>query len=186
MKRFILPLIALTFLVGACSSPTKSVHKPGESPVLTGKLDTAWGELPTYKSSGHGFVLARQPLLPAGPLKTRTVDVDVMVNADGSVEDATVRTSSGDPRIDHAVLGSFIGARYSLKVGSGNPAPYVVPLTLKVSKPTNAKNSISSDGIAWNNFKMGSVPPAGAPYYQEWSGAGGSYTYSTGSSSSSK
>jgi TonB family protein len=184
MKRFILPLIALTFLVGACSSPTKSTHKPGKPPVLTGKLATAWGELPTYNTSGYGFVLTRQPLLPAGPLKGKTVDVDVMVNADGSVEDATVRTSSGDARIDHAVLASFIGARYSLKVGPGNPAPYVVPLTLKISKPTYT--SISSDGIAWNNFKMGSAPPAGAPYYQEWSGAGGSYTYSTSSSSSSK
>jgi len=185
MKRLLLPLIALTFLVGACSSPTKPTAQSGP-PKNTGTRATAWGELPTYDQTGQKFQFARRPPHP-GITSVKPVTLDIVVNADGTVEDATVTESSGSAFIDRTALAAFIGARYSLVVGPEHPAPFVVRQQMTFTKE-DASRFTYSDGVPWYNGKLGSVPEPGAPMNQAWSGAGGGWSgggsYSNSSSSS--
>jgi TonB family protein len=185
MKRLILPLMALTFLAGACSSTPKSATKPSLESL--GTRSTAWGVLPTYNVPGQRFAFVRLPRLNEDSFTPKSVTLDVLINADGSVEDATVTTSSGDPMTDFAVLASFIGASYSLQPGDDYPAPFVVQQKMTV-------NPESMRGMAYANAygpfgQQSSMPPAGAPFHQAWSGAGGGWSgggnFSNSSSSSS-
>ena len=162
MKRFILPLVTLAFLAGACSLSAKSTRKL--SPESIGTVRTAWGVLPTYHVSGQRFTFARWPRLPASGDSSalKSVTLDVLVNADGSVKDATVTMSGGDPVTDFAALASFIGARYSLQPGDDYPAPFVVQQTI-----TFAQESEQTTGYTDPFGPIGrqrSMPPEGSPF----------------------
>jgi len=189
MKRFILPLIALTFLVGACSSPTPTAQKPGGPPKSTGSRPTVWGELPTYAQAGHSFNLSPEKLRVPVADHTQWVTLDVVVNADGSVKDATIRQSSGNPVVDRTVLAAYIGTHYSLKLGPTDPAPYVVQQAIVFPKQGEGLDPELASTISPYPMQHNSMPPPGAPYYQAWSGAGGGWSgggsYSNSSSSSS-
>lgn len=184
MKRLILPLVALAFLAGASSVIAKSTRTL--SPESMGTVRTAWGVLPTYNVSGQRFTFARFPR-PSFALHFRTVTLDVLVNADGSVEDATVTTSSGDPIADFTALACFIGARYSLQPGDSYPAPFVVQHKLDFGRQVLTSTDISTPSTDRAIGPFASMPPSGAPYYQAWSGAGGGWSgggnYSNSSSS---
>ena len=183
MKRFILPLIALTLLVGACSSSTSTVRKQDVPPKSTGTRATAWGELPTYDQEGYKFQFPKPPP-HLGIASVTPVTLDVVVNADGSVEDATVVASSGNAALDRAALSAFIGARYSLQLSPGNPAPYVVRQQIKFSKDDGEQlGSVVEPygGIG----RQDSMPPSGAPYYQPVAGAGTGLNMTNSSTSSS-
>lgn len=187
MKRLILPLIALTVLVGACSSPTKpTAQKPGGPAKSTGTRPTAWGELPTYDQAGHSFDLSPKKLRVPVADHTQWVTLDVMVNTDGSVEDATIRQSSGNPVVDRTVLAAYIGTHYSLKLGPTDPAPYVVQQAIVFQQGEGLDPELATT-ISPYRMQHDSMPPPGAPYYQAWSGAGGGWSgggsYSSSSSS---
>lgn len=189
MKRLILPLIALTFLLGACSSPTKpTAQKPGGPPISTGKRATAWGELPTYDQAGHRFSFVRKPKY-VGLDGAKPVTLDVVVNGDGSVKDATVTESSGNTLLDRTALECFVGAHYSLQLGARDAAPYVVRQQMKFTKEEVSHFSYLDNGQSFSAGKTGSVPESTAPMNQAWSGAGGGWSgggYSNSSSSSGK
>jgi TonB family protein len=188
MKRLLLPLIALAFLVGACSSqPKTAAHPPGVPPKVTGKRTTAWGELPTYDGAGHYFTHIKRPRMPGALDAPKSVTLDIVVNADGSVEDATVTASSGDLVLDRTALACLIGARYTLKLAPDNPAPFVVQTTWKFTREQFPV--IDYDGGYGPVGRQDSRPPEGAPYYQAWYGGGGGWSgggsYSNSSSSCS-
>ena len=173
-----------TTYLSANRSPTKPNRKPSGPPVNTGTRSTAWGELPTYDGTGQSFAYARDlrfPFVPSRPTSV-SVTLDVMVNADGSVKDATVTGGSSDPAFNYTILASYIGARYSLQLGPDYPAPYVVQTKIEFHVPP-----AFSDTFGPGRFD--SMPPPGAPYYQAWSGAGGGWSgggsYSNSSSSGS-
>lgn len=184
MKRLILPLIALALLAGTCpAAPVKPT--PQLSPESLGTRRTAWGVLPTYSVTGQRFTFARLPRPSLTAQARKPVTLDVLVNADGSVEDATITASSGNAVADLATLASFIGARYSLQPGDDYPAPFVVQLKMSFSQQpgTTYANAYGPFG------RQDSMPPSGAPFNQAWSGAGGGWSggggYSNSSSSSS-
>lgn len=181
MKRLLLPLIALTFLVGACSSPTQPTAQMGP-PKSTGTRATAWGELPTYAPEGHTFRFSKPPRLP-GVTSAKPVTLDVVVNADGSVKDATVTESCGNAFLDRTALAAFIGARYSLQLGAGDRAPYVVRQQIKFTQEDADRRADANP--PYYNGKQGSVPEHNAPMNQAWSGAGAGWGGGGASSSSS-
>jgi len=139
MNRSIIPLTALTFLLGACSStPTQSAHRPQPLPAQSaGTLQTAWGELPTYRTadSEFPFVLTPYPGFKT-PTELRPDDapvVDVLVDRDGSIKDVKVHTSSGFEAVDIYAINRFVGARARLQIAPTDPAPYVIRQTMSQS-----------------------------------------------------
>src|SRR6187455_3378069 len=103
MTRSLVLLAPLALVVGGCSStqsarntppPPPQVAAPTPPPPQTaGTLQTAWGELPTYRTEEKGsdvpfaYSFRRYPLLMI-PEELRSGDtavVDVLVNRDGSV-----------------------------------------------------------------------------------------------------
>lgn len=125
MKLHAMTLLALGLVLGACSTPTTSTGPA----VRAGNKVTQWGELPTYESHGHRFEGVRSP--PVGRMLVNgTVQLDLLINADGTVEDVAIFQSSGDPRVDKAAATAFRKARYTLSLGPTDPAPYVVRLTM--------------------------------------------------------
>jgi hypothetical protein len=187
MKRLILPLVALAFLAAPAAASPNSTRTLSPESLETRR--TAWGVLPTYNVSGQRFTFARIPR-PSLALHFRSVSLDVLVNADGSVEDATITTSSGDPIADFTALACFIGARYSLQPGDSYPTPFVVHQKLEFGPQVIPSSPTTSTFTDRHMGPFASMPPPGAPYYQAWSGAGGGWSgggsYSNSSSSSSK
>lgn len=178
MKRLLAPLIALAFLAGVCPATAKPTRQL--SPESLGTRSTAWGVLPTYNVSGQRFTFARRPRPPGDSFALWTVTLDVLVNADGSVEDATVTTSSGDPGADFAALASFIGARYSLQPGDNYPAPFVVQQKLIFTQGSVQRPSYTTEHRMF--APQGSMPPSGSQYYQASPFTSGSYSTSSSSS----
>jgi TonB family protein len=131
MKLIPLPLVALALLLGACSSstPTAANHvaPPPGPPVRGSTKVTAWGELPSYDARGHYFKDMRAP--NGGPYNGK-VTLDLLVNANGTVEDVAVFESSGNAQFDRAAADQFKKAQYTLQLGPDDPAPYVVRYTI--------------------------------------------------------
>jgi len=129
MKSYPAAFIALTLLLGGCSStPPSGQPATAAVPIPAGTRPTPWGELPVYDQSGHFFQnLARVPpvLLPDA-----AVTLDIMVNHDGSVRDVAVAQSSGNREVDLQTQAQFAHARYSLRLRPEDPAPYVVHQTI--------------------------------------------------------
>ena len=166
MKRFMLPLIALALVGGACSAIAEST---GELSLESlGTRRTAWGVLPTYQVSGQHFSFTRLPRPSIATLAIRPVTVDVLVNAEGAVQDATITSSSGSPAADLAVLASFIGARYSLHPGDNYPTPFVVQHRTSFRRNTAMRNPMYLSSWA---AAQRSLTPAGSPVTR---GPGGS------------
>jgi TonB family protein len=167
MKRLLAPLLALAFVAGAGVATAKPARPL--SPEDLGMRTTAWGVLPTYNISGQRFTFKRFPRATLFP-DERSVTLDVLINADGSVEDATITTGSGDSAADVAALSSFIGARYSLQPGENYPTPFVVRQKMTFGKEI----PFFPNQQFWG--PQSSLPPPGAPYYQTWYGAGGGWS----------
>lgn len=128
MKSPALLLVALSLLLAACSSfrsPPPVVKRTVPPAVRTENLVTAFGEFPTYNPEGQNFKLYTSLRDYEAGLTGRAV-VDVIVNADGTVQDATIFESSGDPDYDAMALRLFRNSRYTLRLSPEDPAPYVV------------------------------------------------------------
>lgn len=136
MKRVLLPLLALAALAAtACSHPNLS--KPvAVKAVPAGTLQTAWGELPTYRAEGDGppfaFDLRHYPAPPADLRSGDRVVLDVLVNRDGSIRDVKVQTSSGFEKVDQFAANRYVAAHSVLQIPDDQPAPYVVRQTFAV------------------------------------------------------
>jgi TonB family protein len=132
MKVAPLALLAACLLLAACSTPTTSTGPA----VRAGNKVTRWGELPAYEPNGHRFEGVGSPDV-GRVLANGVVQLDLLINADGTVEDVAIFESSGDPRVDKAAATAFRRARYTLKLGRDDPAPYVVrfTMTLKTEAP---------------------------------------------------
>ncbi|RXK55819.1 energy transducer TonB [Oleiharenicola lentus] len=128
MKQHALPLLALSLLLGACSSfrsPPPVAQRTVPPAVRTENKVTAFGEFPSYDPRGQYFKLYTQRREYEVGLKGRAV-VDVIVNADGTVQDAVIFESSGDDDYDQMAIRLYKNSRYSLRLSPGDPAPYVV------------------------------------------------------------
>lgn len=144
MKALTLTVFALTCLLSACSTSTPTASNRAAPPpgpaIPTGTKVTAWGELPTYDAEGHRFKNMRAPYAGRAPLNGKAT-LDLLVNPDGTVEDVAVFESSGNAVFDRAVCAQFEKARYTLKLGPDDPAPYVVRLTIVLQSGTDAGES---------------------------------------------
>lgn len=128
MKLPALLLVALGLLLGACSSfqsPAPSAKREVPTAVRAENKITAFGEFPSYDPRGQYFKLFAALREYELGLSGHAI-VDVIVNADGTVQDAAIFESSGDPEFDQMALRLYRNSRYSLRLSPGDPAPYVV------------------------------------------------------------
>jgi TonB family protein len=155
MKTLLLPLLALPFLLGACSS-FRTARVPLPTPPAAVRIadqPSAWGTLPSYSTMGQYFVplqssrQTRANIVPSG-----TAVLDVLVNHDGSVKDAAIVTSSGIEKTDLAAAEMCRQARYSLPLGPDAPAPYVVRLTVAIKNRAVAQNDSKDVGPVYFNL----------------------------------
>jgi hypothetical protein len=135
MKTWLLALVALPFVAGACSNTTASLPPKTLTAVSAGTLQTAWGPLPTYQAENgrapFRFDRSRIANL-AAPAELREGDkvvLDVLVNRDGTIRDVKVQTSSGTTKVDHFTMNRFVGAKSQLLLAANDPAPYVIRYT---------------------------------------------------------
>jgi len=181
MKPFPLVLVPLTLLLGACSSfrsPPPVAKRTVPPAVRAENKITAFGEFPSYDPQGQYFKLLIGIREYEAGLSGRAV-VDVIVNADGNVQDAAIFESSGDPEVDKMALRVYKNSRYSLRLSPGDPAPYVVrqefaPRGWGVADASRTSSPYKLEG--------GGPPP------NDQHGGPGNYSYSssdTGGSSSS-
>lgn len=162
MKTPLLPLVALSLSLGACSSlrsPPPVAKRIVPPAVRTENIVTAFGEFPSYDPRGQHFKLYAERRDSEILLKGRAV-VDVIVNADGTVQDVTIFESSGDDAFDEMAIRLLKNSRYSLRVKPGDPAPYAVRQEIASNGgPLNTAdgNQLSSD----INSKYSDVTPMG-------------------------
>jgi len=175
MTRFLILLAASALLAGGCSStqsarntppPSAQVAAPKPVPAQpAGTLQTAWGELPTYRAEGEGlplpFAFARPKPRPQDVRFGDTAVVDVLVNRDGSIRDVKLQTSSGFEAVDRYVINSFVGAQALLQIAATDPAPYVIRQTFRA-----ASDGPSSGLTGYSDYRA-DPPPAGTgqPYW---------------------
>lgn len=128
MSLRLLPLVALSLLLGACSS-FQSSHYVAKStlppPIRAGIKITPWGELPSYEQDGH-FFKSWVNLRPSEVNLSGRVVVEVLVKTDGTVRDVAIFESSGDSAMDQLALRMYKYSRYSLRLDATDPAPHVV------------------------------------------------------------
>lgn len=133
MKRYLLALITLPVLLGGCSSPNQSVS---QRVIPTGTVTSSWGERPSYRQYSHHFDLTGRHPVNAFDSK---VDLEVLVNADGTVQDVAILESSGNAMVDRVTVARFMGARYSLKLEPTDPAPHVVRQLIEYKTESSMK-----------------------------------------------
>ena len=163
MQRSLLPLVALTLLLGACSSTQSAKNTQPLPAQIIGTVETPWGEMPTYKFKGHAFVL--NPDRAQAPLLAGVVVVDVLVERDGTVRDVFVRNASGYPVVDSLVVARFKDSRSRLVLAPTDPAPYVIRDSFAnyVIRDTTSRIDRSS----YNDMRFSDNRPmgTGAPYW---------------------
>jgi len=132
MKRFmILPLFALAFLAGACSSPQSAKKSPSPQAKAAGTVETHWGNLPAYTSEqGKGALVFDKEAIRLPVVAAYHVKVDLLVDRDGRIKDVAVRESSGVPEIDAIVAQRFKQSRSRMVLDPTDAAPYVLQCAL--------------------------------------------------------
>lgn len=143
MSLRLLPLLALSLLLGACSSFQSSHYhakSPSPPPIQAGIKVTPWGELPSYEQAGH-FFKSWANLRPSEVNLSGRVVVEVLVKADGTVRDVALFESSGNPEVDRLTLRMYKYSRYSLRLDEGDPAPHVVRQTIMLQSGADAGES---------------------------------------------
>jgi hypothetical protein len=158
-----MPMLALAILLGACSSTQTAQNIQPLPAQAAGTVLTPWGEMPTYKFKGNAFVL--NPHRAPVPRLAGVVEVDVLVERDGTVRDVFVRKVSGFTEVDSIVAAQFKESRSRLVLAPTDPAPYVIrdSLAKYVSYDTTSRIPQSSynDSRFSDNRPMGT----GAPYW---------------------
>ena len=131
MKRCCPPLIALALVAGACSSNIAPEPPRPIAAVPAGTLQTAWGEVPSYRAEDNRFPFAidwKRPVkLPPEYRSGDSAVLDVLVARNGAVRDVKVHRSSGVDAVDRFFMNRFVGARSLLE--AANALPYVVRVT---------------------------------------------------------
>jgi TonB family protein len=162
MKLQVLLLVASSFLLGACSSfqaPVPTAKRTVPPAVRAENKITTFGEFPSYDPRGQHFKLFTSLREYELGLTGRAV-VDVIVNADGTVQDAVIFESSGNPEVDQMALRLYKNSRYSLRLSPGDPAPYVVrqQFTIRARTLNTADGSQLSSSA---NQKYSDITPMG-------------------------
>lgn len=180
-RLLILPLIALTaLLVGASSPSRQSAAQPADHGAgfaqKTGTLATTWGELPTYSFQPSQLLLSRKALRQLDKVTRLSgkATVDLLVDRDGSVREAVIVESSGDPAVVRVMQTSFAGAKFPTKIAPGDPAPCVFRQKIVlVSQARPYRRSVES-----YNYMEATREPTYGPvdFYPPMN-----YSYSTGS-----
>lgn len=164
MKLPILLFVALSFVLGACSSlrsPAPVAKRIVPPAVRAENIVTAFGEFPSYDPRGQKFKPFSDRRNTEIDLRGRAV-IDVIVNADGSVLDVAIVESSGNPAYDEMALRLFRNSRYSLRLSPGDPAPHVVRQEF-VTKSHATAHTPSSTGPDYTDTssKYSDVTPMG-------------------------
>ena len=131
LARSIFPLAALVLLVGACSSTQSSLNQNGQ-PVparAAGTVETRWGSMPSY-TCDKGSPIALNPQGIPTPAPSWAVEVDLLVERDGTVRDVAMHRTSTIPDLDAVLVAKFKEARSVLVLASSDPAPYVIRYNL--------------------------------------------------------
>jgi TonB family protein len=163
MKLQVLLLVALSFLLGACSSfrsPPPVAKRTVPPAVRAENKITTFGELPSYDPRGQYFKLYTSLREYERALNGRAV-VDVIVNADGTVQDAAIFESSGDPAVDEMALRLYKNSRYSLRLSPGDPAPYVVRQQFLALNPHRVQSIGVGPNYTDTSSKYSDVTPMG-------------------------
>src|SRR4051812_28373320 len=95
LAQSLLPLAVLVLLVGACSSTQYALNQNAQ-PVparANGTVETRWGALPTYKADQGNPLVLNPQRIPLSPSSYK-VEVDLLVERDGTVRDVALRNSS--------------------------------------------------------------------------------------------
>jgi TonB family protein len=152
-------LLATCMLLAACSSikPPQPLSSAPPHPVLTGNRVTVWGEFPSYETTGHYFQLHNRR--PRNLALSGHAVVDILVNADGTIRDAAIFESSGDPEVDALALRLYKTSRYSLRLPSGQPAPHVVRQDFLV-RTHMREPSLRLDATNYRELGPNVTPPA--------------------------
>ena len=147
MNTRALPFFALPFLLGACSGvmQTTAQMPDAPAPVRVADRDSKWGKRPSYDDSGQYFVMSGRNLMhnlmdygTNAPIHG-TPTVDVLLNRDGTSRAALLVQSSGNDAVDAVAVDLLRHARYSLRLGPDDPAPYVVRKTLALRIPATGR-----------------------------------------------
>lgn len=147
MKLHALPLLALSLVLGACNSTRTTTQQKVPPPVRAENKVTVFGEFPSYDPRGQFF----KPFTTRRDYEiglTGRAVVDVIVNANGTVQDAVIFESSGDDDYDQMALRLYKNSRYSLRLAPGDPAPYVVRQEFVTRRVVHTEGSrLPSDAI---------------------------------------
>lgn len=163
MKTPLLPLLALSILLGACSSAqsAKTATKPAPPPAARAESKvTSFGEFPSYDPRGQHFKLLTHRRDYEAVKEGRAV-VDVIVNADGTVQDAAIFESSGDPTFDEMAIRLYKNSRYSLRLAPGDLAPYVVRQNFETRQGAPLNTADGSKLSSDINSKYSDITPMG-------------------------
>jgi TonB family protein len=160
MKLNALLLLALSLVLGACNSIRPAAQHSVPPPVRTENKVTAFGEFPSYNPRGQSFKLFTSRRDSEIGLTGRAV-VDVIVNADGTVQDVAIFESSGKPSYDEMALRLFKNSRYTLRIAPGDPAPYVVRQVFVTSANASSIPTDSGPNYTDTSSKYSDVTPMG-------------------------
>lgn len=163
MKPPLLLLVASIFLLSACSSfqvPVPTAKRTVPPAVRAENKITTFGEFPSYDPRGQHFKLFASLREYELGLSGRAV-VDVIVNADGTVQDAAIFESSGKPEVDQMALRLYRNSRYSLRLSPGDPAPYVVRQQFMTRDALHVNTADGSNLSGDANRKFSDVTPMG-------------------------
>jgi hypothetical protein len=94
-----------------------------------GTVVTQWGSLPSYTGTQGNPIVLNPQRIPATP-SVYKMEVDLLVERDGTVRDVALRSSSGFPELDKAIATELKGTRSLLVLAPTDPAPYVIRYTL--------------------------------------------------------
>lgn len=164
MKLLPLFLAAAGLLLSACSSfrPVPVTYKPAAPPVLAGNKVTVWGELPSYEDRGYYFQNLQRANL-VDPFRGHVV-LDLKVDAEGRVMESAIFESSGDAAVDRAMLNVHRLARYTLRLGPDDPAPYVVRYKVVVNASGRPPRDRESNVDQTNPNQLGGPNPQSGEY----------------------
>jgi TonB family protein len=157
MKSHLLPILALSLLLGACTTRISTSARTDTRPAISaGTKVTKWGELPSYEAAGHRFTKVHFQYFQFDNT-TDALQLDLLVNQDGTVRDVAVLERSDNPELNKAAAAAFRNARYSLKLSPDDPAPHVVRFTVGFLM-IEGTSSPRSDGDLYGS-SLGSLGP---------------------------
>jgi hypothetical protein len=176
MKRVLLPIFALSLLLGACrTNPNMSARSDTSAHIVAtsaavslGIKDSKWGPLPSYELASHSFTHGSDSKFKSSA-RAGALKLDLLLDGDGSVHDVAVSESSGDAVMDKSIASAFKNAR-ALRLSPVDAGRHVLRFTMQIEIASRSQRF--TDGAS-----LGSLGPQ--PNYSPAPPANYSYSTST-------